>query len=133
MFAFNKDVSKSHWAGRIITVLAILPFLPSAAMKLLMHPQVLEGMQHFGFNQSIILPLGILELACVAVYLCPPTSALGAILFTGYLGVAICTHVRVGEPVPVQIVLGVLIWLGLYLREPRLRALIPNRCRQPNQ
>jgi hypothetical protein len=72
-------------------------------------------------------PLAILEMTCVVVYLIPSTSVLGAVLLTGYLGGAICTHWRVGDPVYVHIVLGVLVWLGLYLCESRLSELVPLR------
>jgi hypothetical protein len=77
----------------------------------------------------MVLPLAILELTCVIVYLVPPTSVLGAVLLTGYLGGAICTHWRVGDMFVVHIVLGLVIWLGIYLREPRLKALLPLRTR----
>jgi hypothetical protein len=86
-------------------------------------------MAHLGLPPSLVTPLAILELSCVAIYLVPPTSVLGAILLTGYLGGAICTHLRVGDPFVVQIVLGLFVWLGLYLREDRLRTLIPLRTR----
>jgi hypothetical protein len=76
---------------------------------------------------SLILPLGILELVCVAIYLFPPTAILGAILLTGYMGGAILAHLRVGEPVYVQATIGAVVWLGIFLREERLRKLIPIR------
>jgi len=96
-------------------------------MKLIGHPEVLKGMEHLGLPQSLILPLGVLELSCVVIYLIPSTSIMGAILVTGYVGGTIVTHLRVGEPVYIQIVLGLLVWLGLYLREARLRELLPLR------
>lgn len=88
---------------------------------------VVQGMAHLGFPESLIRPLAILELSCVLVYVLPWTSIVGAILLTGYIGGAICAHVRVGDPVYIQIALGVLVWLGLYLRDARLKALIPLR------
>jgi hypothetical protein len=75
------------------------------------------------------MPLAMVEVSCVLIYLIPATSVLGAILLTGYMGGAICTHLRVGDPFFIQIALGVLVWLGLYLRDTRLRALIPIRTR----
>ena len=99
-------------------------------MKFTTHPELLRGMAHLGLPESLAKPLGLLELLCVVVYLIPGTSVLGAILFTGYVGGAILTHLRIGEPVFIQIALGVLIWLGLYLREPRLRELLPLRRSQ---
>jgi hypothetical protein len=99
----------------------------SAVMKLMGGAVVTEGMAHMGLPESLRIPLGILELSCVVIYLLPATSVTGAILLTGYVGGAIVTHLRLGEPVHLQIALGVLTWLGLYLREPRLKALIPLR------
>jgi hypothetical protein len=75
----------------------------------------------------MLVPLSILEISCVVIYLIPATSVLGAILLAGYMGGAICTHWRVGDPFFVQIALGILVWLGLYLRENRLKGLIPLR------
>jgi uncharacterized membrane protein YphA (DoxX/SURF4 family) len=104
-------------------------FVMSAAMKLRGGGSLDEGFAHLGIPIALAVPLAILELACVAAYLVPATSILGAILLTGYLGGAICTHWRVGDPFAVQVSLGILVWLALYLREPRLRALIPLRSR----
>jgi len=114
-------------AGWVISVLASLVFVFSASMKFMGSPDLAKGMEHLGLMKIPVIPLAILELTCVAIYLIPPTSVLGAILVTGYLGGAMLTHLRVGEAVLVHIVLGLLIWLGIYLREDRLRALIPLR------
>ena len=118
---------KAVWTGRVLSGLASALFLFSASMKLKGPPEMAEGMAHLGLPMSLVLPLTVLELSCVAVYLIPPTAVLGAILLTGYIGGAICTHLRVGDPVIVQIALGVVVWLGLWLREPRLREIIPLR------
>jgi hypothetical protein len=118
---------KVVWVGRVLSVLVSLMFLMSAAMKLKGGPELAEGMAHLGLPSSMVVPLAILELTCVVIYLIPMTSVLGAILLAGYVGGAICTHWRVGDPVIVQIVLGIVVWLGLYLREDRLKALIPLR------
>ena len=118
---------KLVWAGRVLTVLVSLMFLLSAAMKFLGGEELKKGMEQMGLAESLAVPLGILELACVVIYLVPATSILGAILLTGYLGGAICTHLRIGDPFIIHIVLGVVIWLGIYFREPRLRTLIPVR------
>ena len=115
------------WTGRVVSVLGAFPFVPSAAMKLLQHPEVVKGMTHLQVPESMILPLGILELLCVVVYAVPQTAMLGAILLTGFLGGAILAHLRIGEPVYLHVVLGVFLWLGLFLREPRLRKLLPLR------
>lgn len=118
---------KVVWIGRAISILISLMFLMSAVMKLVGGPEVRQGMDHLGLAESLILPLAILEISCVVIYLIPQTAVLGAILLTGYLGGAICSHLRVGDPTIIPIGLGVAVWLGLYLRETRLRALIPLR------
>src|SRR5436309_7235829 len=118
---------KIVWLGRVISVLASLVFAASSFMKLKGGAEVTEGMAHLGWPESLMIPLAILEISCVLIYLIPATSALGAILLTGYVGGAICTHLRVGDPFFVQIALGIFVWLGLYLRESRLKELIPLR------
>ena len=118
---------KTVWAGRVISGLVSLPFLLSAFLKLKDGPEVMKGIAHLGIPESMVAPLSILELTCVVVYLIPATSVLGAILLTGYIGGAMCTHWRVGDPFFLHIVLGILVWLGLYLRENRLKELIPLR------
>ena len=118
---------KLTYTGAAISGLTSLMFVFSAFMKLKGGPELDQGMAHLGLPARMVLPLAILELSCVVIYLIPRTSVLGAVLLTGYLGGAICTHWRVGDPVFVQIVLGLVIWLGIYLREPRLKALLPVR------
>lgn len=115
------------WVGWIITVVLSLLLLFSAVMKLVGGPEVREGLAHLGLPERLVVPLAILEVACTVVYLVPATSVLGAILLAGYMGGAICTHWRVGDPFYVQILVAILIWVGIYLREPRLHALIPLR------
>jgi hypothetical protein len=112
------------WVGRVISWIAALLFATSAVMKLMMHPMVVQGMEHLGLPQSLIRPLGVIELLCAVVYLIPQTSFFGTILFTGYVGGTIITHWRIGEPPVGQIVFGILFWVGLYLRRPRLREVI---------
>jgi len=118
---------KIVWAGRVISGLVALPFLLSAFLKLKGGPEVMKGIAHVGIPESMVVPLAILELTCVVVYLIPATSVLGAILLTGYIGGAMCTCWRVGDPFFLHVVLGLLVWLGLYLRENRLKELIPLR------
>jgi hypothetical protein len=108
-------------------VLTALVFAFSATMKLLGGQALEDGMAHLGLPMDLVVPLAILELTCVAVYLVPRTAVLGAVLLTGYLGGAICTHLRVGDPFYVQIVLGMVVWLGIYLRDERLGSLLPLR------
>ena len=118
---------KLMWTGRVISILVSAIFIFSASFKFFDTPQLKEGFAHLGLPDRIAKPLGILELSCVVIYLIPQTAVIGAILLTGYLGGAICTHWRVGDPFYAHIVLGMLIWLGLWLREDRLKPLMPLR------
>ncbi len=122
---------KVVWVGRVISGLASLTFLFSAFLKVKDGPDVLQGFAHLGLPESMMKPLAALEASCAVIYLIPPTAVLGAILLAGYVGGAICTSWRVGDPFFVQIVLGLLVWLGIYLREPRLKDLIPLRSASP--
>jgi hypothetical protein len=116
------------WAGRIISAIPIAMLLLSAGMKFLKPPSVLEGFAHYGYPESMITTIGILELACVIIYAIPRTSVLGAILVAAYLGGATATNVRVGDSVFfVPALLGIFAWLGLFLRDDRLRQLLPLR------
>jgi len=118
---------KIVWIGRVISILVSLLFAMSALMKLKGGTEVIQGMTHLGLPESLIVPLAILEISCVVIYAIPATSVLGAILLTGYIGGAICTHLRVGDPFFIQIGIGIFVWLGLYLREDRLKGLLPLR------
>ncbi len=120
----------AFWVGHAVSLFPVIMLFVSGIMKLVKPEPVVKGMAEHGFPESIITGLGIVELACTVLYLIPQTSILGAILLTGYLGGATATHVRVGEfgqAFMGAIPFGVLLWLGLYLREPRLRALTPWR------
>ena len=118
---------KLIWGGRVISGLLACLLAMSAAMKLVGGREVIEGFVRMGLPESLRVPLGVLELVCVLVYVVPATSVMGAILLTGYVGGTIVTHLRIGEPVVFQIALGLLVWLGLYLRESRLKSLLPLR------
>jgi hypothetical protein len=114
----------------IISALAILFLLFDAIAKLMKVPPVLEASARLGYAASLVVVIGCLLLACVAVYAIPRTSFLGAILLTGYLGGAIAAYVRVTDPLLETLfpaILGVLIWAGIFLRDDRLRTLIPLR------
>ena len=119
------DSKKMFWAGWIMSVLPVLLLLFSASMKVLQLPAAMEGFVRLGYPEHVTLPLGIVELTCTVLYLVPRTSVLGAILLTGYLGGATATHVRIGEPFYMAVILGMLVWGGLCLRDERLRALFP--------
>jgi DoxX-like family len=123
---------KMLWAGRILSGLPSLFLLVDGALKLVKPAPVVvaEATARLGYPESVILPIGIVLLGCTILYLIPRTAVLGVILLTGYLGGAVATHVRVGESwfsIVFPVILGVLIWGGLYLRDVRLRGLIPLR------
>lgn len=116
------------WTGRVISGLVVLFMLFDSITKIIKIPQVIDATVKVGFSASTVVPIGITLLVCVILYVIPQTSVLGAILLVGYLGGAVCTDVRAGQPVfnsVFAITFGVLTWLGLYLREPRLRVLVP--------
>jgi Ca2+/Na+ antiporter len=119
------------WVGRVLSGLVVLFLVPDGIIKFIKPAPVIETSAHLGLPLSLANTLGILLLICTAFYLFPRTSVLGAILLTGYLGGAVATHLRVGDPLFSHVLfptyLGVLLWLGLYLRDVRLRALVPLR------
>ncbi len=116
-----------YWGGWVVTALPVLLLLMSSMMKLARMEEVLKEFGRLGYSESTIVGIGITELVCAVLYAIPQTSVLGAILLTGFLGGATATHLRVGDPFIPPIVVGVLVWLGLFLRDPRVRALIPWR------
>jgi hypothetical protein len=106
-------------------VSALLTF--SAVMKFLAPAALADDMAKLGYPDGIWLWIGLVELGCTLVYLFPRTSVLGAILLTGYLGGATATHVRIEDAFLGPVIIGAVVWLGVFLREPRLRALLPLR------
>jgi hypothetical protein len=122
--------NKMKWAGRVVSGLVVLFLVVDGAMKLAKVEVVVEATTKLGIPESQIVGLGVLLLSCVTVYAIPRTSVLGAILLTGYLGGAVATHVRDNKevfPVSFSVGVGVLAWLGLWLRCGRLRAIVPWR------
>jgi DoxX-like family len=119
--------------GRILTTLTVLFLIMDIVFKFIrpIPPQVLQSMNQLGIQTGLLTTIGILLLACTVLYVIPATSVLGAVLLTGYLGGAISVHVRVGNPlfgyVLFPVYVGAFMWAGLYLREPRLLALLPLR------
>jgi DoxX-like family len=106
--------------------------LLSAWMKFTENPQMVgDFVGKLGYARSTLPGIALLELACVLLYAMPRTAVLGAVLLTGYLGGAIATHVRVGDPFVVPLLLGVFVWIGVYLRDDRLHALMPFRKTVP--
>ena len=118
------------WTGWVITMLIVLMMTASGTMKILNPPQLAEQFTgKFGYPGDVTLVLGIVEISCVVLYLIPPTAILGAVLLTGYLGGAIATHVRIHDDFSIipPAVIGVFVWLAVFLRDPRVRALLPVR------
>lgn len=123
------------WAGRILTALIAVMLTFSAVMKFQRPPELTEQfVNKLGYPEDLLLTIGILEISCLVVYLIPPTAVLGAVLLTGYLGGAVATHVRIHDNFWSPVIGGVLVWLALWLREPRVRALLPFRggCCRPS-
>ena len=124
----NRPGKTALWIGRVLSTLCVLMLLMGVTMSLLKNPQAIEGMKEFGWPEHMASTLGIIELACAILYAIPATSVLGAILLTGWLGGAVATHLRIGDPkAAFAVVFGIVVWLALFLREPRLRRLVPLR------
>jgi DoxX-like family len=125
----SSPVSKTTlWIGRVMSALPVLLVLFGSVMKLMKTASVMEGFARAGVPERLIIPVGVIELVCVIVYVIPQTAVLGAILMTGLLGGATITTLRIGDPTyPMPVVLGMLAWGGLFLRDTRLRELIPIR------
>jgi hypothetical protein len=126
------QVSRSTlMVGYALTGLAALFLAFDTVMKLLAVQQAVQSTTALGYPASALFTIGVIELVCLTLYLVPATSVSGAILLVGYLGGAVATHVRVGNPLASHVLFPVyvaaLLWGGLYLREPRLRALLPFR------
>jgi hypothetical protein len=126
-------VSKARlWTGRVISALLVLFLLFDGGAKVAKAAPVLEASARLGLPENTIPGIGILLIVCTLIYAFPPTAALGAILLTGYLGGAVATHVRAGDPafpIAFGVGFGVLAWVGLLLRDDRLRVLLPLRSR----
>ena len=122
---------KTIWVGRILSALAILFLSFDTIVKVLRLPVAIEGTTQLGYPEGTVFVIGIIQLVCLVLYVIPQTSVFGAILFTGYHAGAIATHLRLGSPLFTHILfpiyVALLIWGGLYAREPRLRAMVPIR------
>jgi len=119
------------WTGRVLSGLVVAFLAFDAACKLAVHPMAVQGTMELGYPAHVVVPLGVILLACVILYVIPRSSVVGAVLLTGYLGGAVATHVRVGSPLATHtlspLYFAVLIWGGLALRDARVRALLENR------
>ncbi|MEN3328512.1 MAG: hypothetical protein V7638_3319 [Acidobacteriota bacterium] len=117
----------SLWAGRILSALPVLFLLLDGIMKIVKPAFVVEATVQLGYPESVIIGLGVVLVACTILYLIPRTAVLGAILLTAYLGGAVATHVRVNGPlfsILMPVILGAMLWGGLYLRDERVRSLV---------
>jgi len=122
----------SIWPGRIISALVVIFLLFDSTIKVLKLAAAVEGTVQAGYPATAVQPIGIVLLVCILLYVTPRTSILGAILLTGYLGGATATMVRISNPwFLFPVVVGVLAWLGIFLRDERLRTLIPLRMSTP--
>jgi hypothetical protein len=117
------------WIGRITSALVVIALAADGAIQLFAPAQIARMLQETGFAIDLTQVLGPIVLACAILYAIPATSVLGAILVTGFLGGAICAHVRIGElgspPEIIALLLGTMTWVGLYARDARIRALLP--------
>lgn len=122
---------KSIWAGRILFTITVILLTMDMLMKVLRVPAAIEGSKQIGFTAETVFILGLIQLACLILYVIPRTAVLGAILWTGYFGGAVCTHVRLGNPLFTHILsavyVAVLMWGALWFRDARVRTLIPVR------
>ena len=114
-------------AGIVLTVLPCLLLVMSGGMKVSQQQEAVDGFIQMGYPPAVLVPVGVFELAATILFLVPRTAVLGALLLTAYLGGAAATHVRIGEPITTPVLVGVVVWLALYLRDERVRALLPLR------
>jgi NAD/NADP transhydrogenase beta subunit len=119
--------AKALWAGRVLSALIVLFLFANGLFGLTKSAEVQKGFAHLGYPAGAALGIIVTMLACAVVYAIPRSSVLGAILLTGYLGGATACHVRIGEPPFLAVAVGVLVWVALFLRDARLRALLPLR------
>ena len=124
----SQTTSAQVWTGRVLSAIAVLFLAFDATMKLMRVPAAVEGTTQLGYSADVLVPLGIIQLVCLAAYLIPRIAPLGAVLWTGYLGGAIATHVRHGDPLFTHVLfpvyVAVLLWGGLWLRDARIRSVL---------
>lgn len=122
--ATTQQSAKAVWTGRIISSLCILFLLFDAVGKIVKESHSVEGSIQLGWPEHLIQPIGIVLLICTILHCIPRTAFIGAILLTGYLGGAVAIMVRAGQPLYFALVFGILVWIGLFLRNPKLKALL---------
>ena len=124
----NNQPTWMTWTGRVMSTLVSFAVASSGFMKLQGGDEILKNFEKFGYPSSLLSTLGIVEIACVLIYAIPQTAVLGAVLMTGYFGGAVATHVRISDPsFAGALVLGIVVWGGLFFRDARVRALLPFR------
>jgi hypothetical protein len=120
---------RALWAGRIMSAFVVIALVADGTIQLFAPAQIASVLQETGFAMDLTRVVGPIILVCAILYTIPATTVLGAILVTGFLGGAICAHVRIGEfgstPELISLLLGTMTWGGLYLRDPRIQALLP--------
>jgi hypothetical protein len=120
---------RALWAGRIMSAFVVIALVADGTIQLFAPAQIVGMFQETGFAMDLTRVVGPIILACAILYAIPATAVLGAIVVTGFMGGAICAHVRIGElgspPEFISLLLGVLTWGGLYARDPRIRAVLP--------
>ncbi len=123
------SLDSALWAGRIMSAFVVIALVADGTIQLFAPAQIASMLRETGFAIDLTLVVGPIILACAILYAIPATAVLGAIMVTGFLGGAICAHVRIGElgspPELISLLLGVMTWGGLYARDPRIRALLP--------
>ncbi len=115
------------WTGRVISALPAIMLLLGASLNLMRSPMAVQGLAKYGYPAGALIPIGLAALLGAILYIIPQTAVFGAVLMTAYLGGATATHVHAGEPFFMPVSCGILVWIGLYLREDRLKELVPLR------
>jgi hypothetical protein len=124
----NSPSKTPVWIGRALSTLVIIMLIGSGGAKISHQAAMVpDFVEKFGYPETLLTPIGIIEVLCVLLYAIPRTSVLGAILLTGYMGGAVATHVRIGDMFVPPLMIGVFVWLGLFLRDAGIRALLPWR------
>lgn len=128
MSSESGKVSKAaKWTGWVLTILPVLMFMLGPVMLLTDRAAMVKNMGNYGYAERYVVPLVIVQVICALLFVIPRTAVLGAVLITGWLGGAVATHVRAQEPWFFPVIFGMVVWLALFLRDRRLRALLPLR------
>jgi hypothetical protein len=120
--ATTKRINKTVLTGKILFGLCVVFLFVDAIMKVVINPHAVKGTADLGWSEAAVQPIGILLLICTILYAVPRTTLIGAILLTGYLGGAVATMARIGVPFAFPLIMGILVWLSLYLRNEKFKA-----------